>query len=102
MTEESTPYVLKMRKTTASASPKPKHEWIVILPDHENVLDKRMAVRPYDKSNLTLLSVGSLRKVGSTNVIYLLDWQSTYTIEPQISSERPGAQDRGWILDDGR
>ena len=69
MTEESTPYVLKMRNTTASAPPKPRHEWIVILPDHEDVLDKRMAVRPYDKSNLTLLivdGVGSLRKTGST------------------------------------
>ena len=54
MAEESTPYVLKMRNTTTSAPPKPKHEWIVIVPDHEDVLDKRMAVRPYDDSTYPL------------------------------------------------
>ena len=39
--------VLKMSVTTAATPSKPKHEWLVILPDHEGVLEKRMSVRPY-------------------------------------------------------
>ena len=29
------------------ASTTGKYEWVVIIPDHEGVLDKRMEVRPY-------------------------------------------------------
>ncbi|KAL8795689.1 MAG: hypothetical protein Q9195_001927 [Heterodermia aff. obscurata] len=81
MAEESTPYVLKMRNTTASAPPKPKHEWIVIVPDHEDVLDKRM-----DAGQISYTSHNG--KV-LTN------------IEFQLPSEEPDTQGRGWLLDDG-
>lgn len=45
----STPYVLRMPITTSTAPSKPKlkHEWIVIIPDYEGALEKRMSVRPY-------------------------------------------------------
>ena len=41
------PKVLKMPITTAATESKPKHEWLVIMPDHEGVLAKRMSVRAY-------------------------------------------------------
>ena len=51
MATESAPYVLKMPIMTDTApekpESKPKNEWLVILPDHEGMLKKRMEVRPY-------------------------------------------------------
>ena len=35
-----------MRNMSSAAIAIPKHEWIVILPDHEGVLRRRMKVRP--------------------------------------------------------
>lgn len=35
-----------LRNMSSAAVTLQKHEWIVILPDHEGVLHKRMQVRP--------------------------------------------------------
>ncbi|CAG8982391.1 hypothetical protein HYALB_00007513 [Hymenoscyphus albidus] len=35
-----------IRRTMASSTPAGKFEWLVILPDHEGLLEKRMEVRP--------------------------------------------------------
>ena len=58
--ESSNPYVLKMPITTSTSTSKPappatrsKHEWLVILPDHDGILEKRMSVRQYVTSNLS-------------------------------------------------
>lgn len=32
----------------SEAGIKPQHEWLVILPDHDGALDKRLEVRGYD------------------------------------------------------
>lgn len=34
-------------RTMASSSEAPKHEWLVIIPDFDGALEKRLAVRPY-------------------------------------------------------
>lgn len=42
----SEPRILKMPLTTAPPKPPPpKHEWLIILPDHAGALQKRMSVR---------------------------------------------------------
>ena len=50
MAEATEPYILKMPITSAAVpaakdSPKAKREWLVIVPDYEGVLEKRMSVR---------------------------------------------------------
>ncbi|KAK0514652.1 hypothetical protein JMJ35_003269 [Cladonia borealis] len=46
-----------------------KHEWIVILPDHEGVLEKRMQVRPEHLKALTPNVENGFWKLGVSGAI---------------------------------
>jgi len=47
------------------ASAPGKYEWLVVIPDHGGVLDKRMEVRPYVLVKNLLLKLKLMRMIGS-------------------------------------